>query len=35
VARDLVSPQVKGWKDNVLNVHRTRFLSLDRSIRSV
>jgi oligopeptide transport system substrate-binding protein len=35
VVRDLVSPQVKGWKDNIVNVHRTRFLSLDRSIRSV
>ncbi len=35
VVRDLVSPQVKGWLDNNVNVHRTRFLSLDRSIRSV
>lgn len=35
VARNLVSPQVRGWKDNNLNVHRTRYVSLDRSIRSV
>jgi oligopeptide transport system substrate-binding protein len=32
VTRDLVSPQVKGWISNNINVNRTRFLSLDRSI---
>jgi oligopeptide transport system substrate-binding protein len=31
VSRTLVSPQVKGWIDNQINVNRTRFLSLDRS----
>ena len=35
VARNLVSPQVRGWKDNNVNVHRTRYVSLDRSIRTV
>jgi oligopeptide transport system substrate-binding protein len=34
VTRDLVSPQVKGWISNNINVNRTRFLSLDRTIRS-
>lgn len=31
VSRTLVSPAVKGWIDNQINVNRTRFLSLDRS----
>jgi len=35
VARNLVSPQVKGWVDNNVSVHRTRYMSLDRSIRTV
>ncbi len=35
VTRNLVSSQIKGWKDNNVNVHRTRYLSLDRSIRTV
>lgn len=35
VTRDLVSPQVKGWISNNINVNRTRFLSLDRTITSV
>ena len=34
VARNLVSPQVRGWKDNNVNVHRTRYVTLDRSIRT-
>lgn len=34
VSRTLVSPAVRGWVDNQINVNRTRFLSLDRS-RSV
>jgi oligopeptide transport system substrate-binding protein len=35
VTRDLVSPQVKGWISNNINVNRTRFLSLDRTITLV
>jgi oligopeptide transport system substrate-binding protein len=35
VTRDLVSPQVKGWVSNNVNVNRTRHLSLDRSIATV
>jgi oligopeptide transport system substrate-binding protein len=35
VTRDLVSPQVKGWISNNININRTRFLSLDRSITDV
>jgi oligopeptide transport system substrate-binding protein len=31
VARDLVSPAVKGWVNNPLDVNRTRYLSLDRN----
>ncbi len=34
VTRDLVSPQVKGWIGNNLNINRSRYLSLDRSITS-
>jgi oligopeptide transport system substrate-binding protein len=30
VSRTLVSPEVKGWVDNQINVNRTRFLTLDR-----
>jgi oligopeptide transport system substrate-binding protein len=33
VTRDLVSQQVKGWISNNVNVNRTRYLSLDRSVR--
>jgi oligopeptide transport system substrate-binding protein len=35
VTRNLVSPQVKGWIGNNINVNRSRFLSLDRSITDV
>jgi len=35
VTRDTVSPQVKGWIPNPTNVNRSRWLSLDRSIRAV
>jgi oligopeptide transport system substrate-binding protein len=35
VTRDLVSPQVKGWISNNINVNRTRYLSLDRSVTTV
>ncbi len=35
VTRDLVSPQVKGWISNNINVNRTRWLSLDRTITTV
>ncbi len=33
VTRNLVSSQVKGWTNNNVNVHRTRYLSLDRAVR--
>ncbi|MGD0190183.1 MAG: peptide ABC transporter substrate-binding protein [Rhizomicrobium sp.] len=32
VSRTLVSPSVKGWIDNQINVNRTRYLSLDRRV---
>jgi len=35
VTRDLVSPQVKGWIGNNINVNRTRWLSLDRTVATV
>jgi oligopeptide transport system substrate-binding protein len=30
VSKDLVSPQVKGWVDNTKDIHRTRWLSVER-----
>jgi oligopeptide transport system substrate-binding protein len=35
VTRNLVSPQVGGWTNNNVNVHRTRYLSLNRADRTV
>ena len=35
VTRNLVSSQVKGWTSNNVNVHRTRYLSLNRADRTV
>ncbi len=35
VTRDLVSPQVRGWISNNVNINRTRYLSLDRSVTTV
>ena len=35
VTRDLVSTQVKGWVSNNVNINRSRYLSLDRSITAV
>ncbi len=32
VTHDLVSRQVKGWVSNNVNINRTRFLALDRSV---
>lgn len=35
VTRTLVAPQVRGWVANSVNVHRTRWLSLDRNAAAV
>ncbi|MEJ0041232.1 MAG: peptide ABC transporter substrate-binding protein [Rhizomicrobium sp.] len=35
VARNLVTPQVRGFVDNNVNIHRTRYIALDRAIRAV
>ena len=35
VARNLVSPQVHGFVTNNVNIHRSRYMSLDRGIRTV
>jgi len=35
VSRALVGPQVVGWIDNPYNTHRTRWLSIDESLRPV
>jgi oligopeptide transport system substrate-binding protein len=34
VARNLVSPQVKGFVTNNVNIHRSRYISLDRGVRT-
>jgi oligopeptide transport system substrate-binding protein len=34
VSGGLVRPYVKGWKDNVADVHRTRWLSIDEKLRA-
>ena len=34
VAGALVRPYVKGWQDNVANVHRTRWISIDERARA-
>ena len=35
VTRNLISPQVRGLVENNVNVHRTRYMSLDRNDRTV
>ncbi len=35
VARNLVSPQVRGFVTNNVNIHRSRYMSLDRGVRTV
>jgi oligopeptide transport system substrate-binding protein len=30
VSKDLVAPYVKGWVDNTKDIHRTRWLSVER-----
>jgi oligopeptide transport system substrate-binding protein len=35
VTRNLVSPQIQGFVANNVNIHRSRYLSLDRSNRTV
>jgi oligopeptide transport system substrate-binding protein len=30
VSKDLVAPYVKGWVDNTKDIHRTRWLSIER-----
>lgn len=35
VARNLVSPQIRGFADNNVNIHRTRFMTLDRNDKTV
>jgi oligopeptide transport system substrate-binding protein len=32
-SRNLVAPHVTGWRDNVLDVHRSRYLGIDRANR--
>ena len=34
VTGSLVRPYVKGWQDNVANVHRTRWISIDQAARA-
>jgi oligopeptide transport system substrate-binding protein len=34
VTGSLVRPYVKGWQDNVANVHRTRWISIDEAARA-
>jgi len=35
VSKAIVAPQVQGWVDNPVNIHRTRFMSIDESLRPV
>jgi len=35
VSKAIVAPQVHGWVDNPVNIHRTRFMSIDESLRPV